>query len=464
MWPSGQGLESVDVNLQINLRAMQLAVLAKQNREFLTAKELFDQLIAQVGQEGWGVAVASRGLAIQLAGRYPVLANEYLLLALKSFETARLPDGTFLPSIPYAMEHILWVSAHSCKSDADVDSWLATIAQFTPTQVETLKRSDLMDDNVTILCDGIWLRIYRVPEAERNWGPVKNKLKDVESTARTINFALLEAAAIRTQIMILAEWDQRLGDAVSLSEAALRRFGTDDARFLVLEVTGRQLSYANKKKEAIEWLERALGCDAFNYSLWRRNVLITMAELQVADNPGKAPEFTAAAVRICKEGKLIEPACIEALAEHGMALWRAGKTQDAFVAFEESVNRLFAIQSGADSWKGIFVRVFGVIAYFSALSINGKPPTGQSEPEQGIFLGTNEQAYIGFRSELLAFVCIRLGMFADSVGDVSTAAAWTWKAIAYAEKFPSAWDGVRASAGMQCQLRCFQTTLWGRPG
>ncbi len=69
---------------------------------------------------------------------------------------------------------------------------------------------------------------------------------------------------------------------------------------------------------------------------------------------------------------------------------------------------------------------------------------GQSEPEQGIFLGTNEQAYIGFRSELLAFVCIRLGMFADSVGDVSTAAAWTWKAIAYADKFPSAWDGVRA--------------------
>src|SRR5207245_9224519 len=89
------------------------------------------------------------------------------------------------------------------------------------------------------------------------------------------------------------------------SESSLKHFDTDDCRFLVMEVTGRQLSYAGKQQEAIEWLERALNCDAFRHSLWRRNVLITMAELHGPRDPRKAAEFTAEAVRISKDGTFV---------------------------------------------------------------------------------------------------------------------------------------------------------------
>jgi len=151
MWPSGQDLSSVDVNLQINLRAMQIAVLAKRGRDFLVAEAMLDALVGQVGGKGWGVAVASSGLAIHLVWRNPILANKYLLLALDNYESARLPDGSTLPPAPHPLEHILWVSAYNCKSDADVDSWLATISRYTSAQIEALKRSDLMEDNITIL-------------------------------------------------------------------------------------------------------------------------------------------------------------------------------------------------------------------------------------------------------------------------------------------------------------------------
>src|SRR5262249_51618655 len=151
--------------------------------------------------------------------------------------------------------------------------WLATISQYTPTQIQSLKRSELMNDNITILCDGIWMRVYQKPDAERDWGPVKEKLEEVEATARAIGFPLLEAAALRTRIMVLAEWDKQLDGALALSESSLLHFGADDCRFLVMEVTGRQLTYAGKSREAMEWLERALRCDAFHHSLWRRNVL-----------------------------------------------------------------------------------------------------------------------------------------------------------------------------------------------
>jgi len=100
MWPSGQDLSSVDVNLQINLRAMQIAVLAKRGRDFLVAEAMLDALVGQVGGKGWGVAVASSGLAIHLVWRNPILANKYLLLALDNYESARLPDGSTLPPAP----------------------------------------------------------------------------------------------------------------------------------------------------------------------------------------------------------------------------------------------------------------------------------------------------------------------------------------------------------------------------
>jgi tetratricopeptide (TPR) repeat protein len=237
-----------------------------------------------------------------------------------------------------------------------VDSWLATISRYTPAQIDTLKRSDLMDDNVTILCDGIWMRVYRKPEAERAWEPVKKKLARVAATARAIGFPLLEAAAVRTLIMVLAEWEDHLDDALALSESSLNRFDADDCRFLIMEVTGRQLSYAGKTREAIEWLERALNCDAYRHSLWRRNVLITLAELHGPNDPGKAAEYTAEAVRISRTGTLGDTPYVETLAEHGMALWRAGEGRQSFEMFEEAANRLFAIQTDTNSWKGLFAR------------------------------------------------------------------------------------------------------------
>jgi hypothetical protein len=445
MWPFGPFLSDVDVNLQICLRAMQIVVLAKQGRDIQPMVEKVDALISD-DVTGWGTAIASSTLAIHLVWRLPVLANKYLLHALSSFATARLPDGSALPHGDYPLEDLLWVSAYNCKSDADVDSWLATISRYTPAQIETIQKSELMGDNVTILCDGIWQRVYLKPEGERAWSPVTKKLGEVEATARAIGFTLLEAAAVRTRIMILAEWENKLDTAISLGESSLNRFDGDDCRFLIMEVTGRQLSYAGKAQEAVTWLERALTCDAYCRSLLRRNVLITLAKLHGLHAPRKAAEFTAEAVRISQDGKLVEALYIETLAEHGIALWKAGEGNQSLETFEEATNRLFAAQTDADTWRALFTRIFAVIAYFSGVALNGKPQEGHVEPEQGLFLSSNAQAHTGYRPEQPAYICVRLAMFADGVKDTSKAAAWTWKAIESAKQIPTAWDAVRLSS------------------
>jgi hypothetical protein len=378
-----------------------------------------DALIGEVRGTGWGVAVATSGLAVNLARQLPILANKYLLHALASFANARLPDGSALPRGDYPLETILWVSSYSCKSDVEVDSWLATISRFTPAQIENLKSSELMEDNVTILCDGIWMREYLKPEAERNWNSVRTKLEQVEATARVVGFPLLEAAALRTRIMILAEWEKQIEAAVSLAESSLNRLEGDESHFLIMEVTGRQLSYAGKSQEAITWLTRAVACDVYRNSLWRRNVLITMAELHGPTDPRKATELTAEAIRVCEDGKLQDSVCIEALAEHGIALWRAGETLQSFRTFENATDRILAIRTDAENWKGLFARLFAVIAYFSGIARNGKPQAGHVEPAQGLFLSSDDQVQAAYRPQQLAYICIRLAMFAEGLAETT---------------------------------------------
>ncbi len=447
MWASHQFLANVDINLQISLRATQATFLAKQGSDVAPALDALDALIADAGRTGWGIAIAASGLAIHLVWQQPVLANKYLLLALNTFADARLPDGSRLPQLgSHPLEQILWISANNCKSDADVDSWLATLSQYTPEQIRALKGGELMEDNITILCDGVWMRVYQKPESERDWIPVKKKLEEIEATARAVDFPLLEAAAMRTRIMILAEWENELDVALALSQSALARNDYDDCHFLILEVTGLQLSYAGRRQEATTWLERALNCNAYQRSVVRRNVLINLAALYGSDAPHKAEEFTAEAVRLSRDAKLVEPIAIETLAEDGIALWNAGEGRRSFKAFEEATDRLLAIRSTADNWKGQFARLFAVIAYFSGVAHNGHPQDGHAEPKQGLFLSSNDQAHTGYRDEQTAYICIRLAMFADGVRDVSKAAAWTWKAIEFAKEIPAASDVVRSSS------------------
>ena len=130
MW-SSERLSEVDPNLQLFLRAIQVTVLAKQGHDIRPMIQRIDALVAELGGEGWGVAGASGMLSVNLVWDFPTLANKFLLVALRSYPNARMLDGSALPIGKDPLEILLWMSAYSCKSDAEVDSWLETISQFT---------------------------------------------------------------------------------------------------------------------------------------------------------------------------------------------------------------------------------------------------------------------------------------------------------------------------------------------
>ena len=107
------------------------------------------------------------------------------------------------------MEVVLWMSGYSAKSDEEADSWLATI-NYAPVQLDTLIKSEMTEDNVTILCDGYWRREYFKLPRLNGTEMVPRKLDGVDQTASAINFHLLEAFDPHRISVLLAEWQHQV--------------------------------------------------------------------------------------------------------------------------------------------------------------------------------------------------------------------------------------------------------------
>jgi hypothetical protein len=442
LWPNPLDRAEVDLNIELLLRSMQIIVAAKLDRDIEPQLILFDALLEEAGYTGWGVAIASSTLAIHLIWKFSALANKYLMYAVKAFPSARLPDGSSLPGGNYPLEIMALMSAHTCKSDADVDTWLATLKQFSSAQLQILAASELAEDNIVLVCDGVWNRELQKPQKERNWSQVKAKLKDMEEAGKALDFPLLEAAAIRSHITVLAEFEGRIDDAMQVSDQALRVTVDDSARFLLLEVTGRQLVIADRKEEGRGFLIQALSCDGFREALLRRNVLVILAGMQDSNSTPSPVQYTEQAIEVARAGTLIDSIVVGTLVEHGIAQWRSGDRSGSLTTLSETVDLLLKIQQDTNSWKALFYQVFGVLTHYSDVAHNGSPRGGSPVPEQGWFLSSNEDLAQSFRPEQTSYISIRVAMFADGLRDFERAEDWTWRAIALAQKYQEAWDAV----------------------
>ena len=338
MWSTtAADLSAVDPNLRIKLRAMQITVLVKRGQNVQPMIEALDApSLPMLGRAVGVLPLPLAGLAINLRLEESDSGEQISLAGSRQLRECAIAGRLVTTTISLSPRAISMGSPRiTANLTRDIDSWLATISHYSPAQIEALER--LRPDAARQRHDPVRRNLDAyLPEAgiRTRLGPSKRKARNKSGSraARAIGLRLLEAAAIRTRIMVLAEWDEQLDVALALSESSLNHFDSDDCRFPIMEVTGRQLSYAHKPQDAMQWLDRALKCDAFQHSIWRRNVLITMAELYGAIAPSKAAEFTASAVQISQDGKLADTLYIESLAEHGIALWRAGESSKSFDA------------------------------------------------------------------------------------------------------------------------------------
>jgi hypothetical protein len=426
IWASEPLPSGIDINLRLLLRAAQIAFAEARKRDHSFLTDDLEQLLsgAEANPEAQlGVLMASSLLAIRLLKTHPGGANRYLLMALGSKPQAVLPDGSKL-TIPkeMALEQMLWGTAISTTSEAEVDDWLETLNKLSPEQLKVLAESELAQDNAVVLCDSIWLREYQKPTGQRNWESVEKVLNRVEDTASKLGLSLVKAAAIRTRIVIIAENNNQLSDAVAIAEDAVKSFDGPVERFLIEEVTGRQLAYGERWEEALRWMGNALQYNLSGLHVIHRNLLITVSECVARYSVDAAAEYSSLAVEVAKSSGLPPVRIAEALGEHSIALWDAGRRKEAFTVWQEGVQIILEhVEQGIQT----FLAFGHVSGYFSSMALSGRPPSPTYVvPKPGFFLNTLSMRADQYRPVQQKLLPLQTAVFAEAVQDAEAVEKW----------------------------------------
>jgi len=436
VWTDGPLPDAIDLNVRLHLRALQIGFADKRGDNFSFLLGDLDKLMAEAEKRAdfqFGVYAAGGSIAIRFARKYPAIANRYILAMLRSAPRAILPNGAKI-AIPSTMsiEWLLWMTANSTTTDEDVASWLATLRQLTREQLATLSSSEFAADSSVVICDQMWLREYRKPESQQDWPSSDAVVQQIENTAAELGLGLLQAAAVRTRLTILAESQHRLDAAIILAEERLSSASSDVERFLITEVIGRQLAYARRWDEALEWMSRALQMGVAEYGIFRRNLFITAGEGVALSDPLSAPDYTRQAIEVAKSSGLELIRVAEALAEHALALWNARRMEDSFLAWQEGVEALFKARDQRPSWTQAFLAFLHASGYFSGLSLLDKlPSSNYAIPKPGMFLALDNMPVEKYQPIQDGLLLLRTAMFAEGVAD--TAASAKWGILAFTE-------------------------------
>lgn len=429
----------LDLNIRLNVRALQISLTAKRGKDVSDLLLDFDSLMNEAKDRPdaqIGIFMACSYLMLQLARRHTVKANHFGLAALRSARIAVLPDGS-KPAIPDEMsiENFFWVTANRAASNEDVEDWLQTISQLDATQLEILGRSELAADNAVALCERVWLREYWKNEADRDWSRCENLLRAIQSTAEKLKVTILATAAARSRMVVMAEAKGRLNDALAFALQQSERVDSDDSRFLLWEVVGRQLAYVNRWAEALEWIDRALKLNVAGFSILKRNLLITAGEGVGIQDPGRATEFTQRAVELSKNAQLASLRVSQALGEHSVALWFAGHAQDSFVVWQEALTILIEARDNEPMWTQAFLTFLHIAGYLSGMSLWGLAPRPDYvKPTVGMFLALDNMPVERYQPLQDGLLFLRTAIFAEATGHTSDAARWAKRAFSEARR------------------------------
>jgi hypothetical protein len=439
IWNVGSLPSTININVRLLLRALQIGLADKQGAEFSDLLADLDRLMVEaqpIADAQFGLLAAGGSITVRFAKKYPSIANRYLLAMLRSAPQALLPDGTTPEqNYPMSFESILWATANATATDDDVMSWLTTLRAFTPDQLATLGASDFAADSSVVLCDLIWLREFRKPELQQDWPSRDAVLQQIEQAASETGLHLLYAAATRSRLTILGESQGKLDAAIAMAEERLPRMTTDVERFLILEVIGRQLAYAQRDEEALLWMNRALQLNIGEYGIFRRNLWITVGEVVARKDPQSAPQYTSRAVEVARTSILEPIRLVEALGEHSLALWNANRPEDSFAAWEEGVEGLLAARDQQPSWTQRFLAFLHAAGYFSGMSLWGKIRNPDfAIPRPGLFLALENMPVEKYQPIQDGLLLLRIAMFAEGIANTAASAKWATRAFTEAQR------------------------------
>jgi len=437
----------VSADTAVSLRCAQIAagIRADKNVDEL-AKDLSVRLAGS--SLSWGPVMGAAVAFQSLITSHARTAFALLRRALRDFDQARLPNGQFISAhTPLRLELLAWLVAPEISTAEQIADWVEFAVELPPSSLRVTQGWLSFREASLAVVDGIWLRELDKSSDDRDWPAVETLLSSIRATALAEGNRYLAAVATRAKMVVLAEYEGRVDQAIALAHETLVEVQDDRAAwYLIQECEGRQVLYCGDLQRARIVLDAALatlGDDAAGGI----NVLQTLnasARAVWRTSPAAAVEYMRRAKHVAARlGEAAQLELARVCGELAIACEHAGDRNGAYGALSEGAKALLASSRKSDSWKhtaAIFAHTTG---YIVRMMTTGNPPPSlpggerYARPEQGVFYVASAEANPVLRPQAMASICVMLAEFASPLGADEDALRWGKRTLEEADADPT---------------------------
>jgi hypothetical protein len=454
LWSNAPLPPEMSSAVRILVRHAQVVAGQRYNKPARVAAREFDELIGHAGDDDqWAVASVETQRFMGSFEAEPERAADSLDRALAASTKASLPDGSRYPMPDPAP--LVWVQVIHLATPRHLRAWLRLVAHL-PAEARTWDDGDggRAATACIMACDRVWLPEIQKSEADRRWGEVHEALDEVRSAARAIQFAYLEACAVRAKMTVLSEYNGRPEEAIALADASVSEHHDDKACVaLIEEGLGRLHFYANAPAEALEHLRRALEHGASLGSLGPLTANYASRAAAKAE-PGAAAELARTTVELAT-AEAPDPtgpsaiAVIQAKGELAIALWNAGDKRGCAQALLDAGEHLQANINDPRVTRKVGVGFFQVTVRLAGnLTERRLPEEHLRVPSPGfLFENPGGGRAVEWRSDFPVTLAFEMCQLAGYVDDETRARRWAGIALDCGDE--GAEHGLSASLQLQ---------------
>jgi tetratricopeptide (TPR) repeat protein len=436
--PSGMNL-----GLRISIRGLQVSLGAKADKKLNFLIQDLDSLCALASDnESCAVFTASLNVATAFAGRDPEITFRYLDRAFNLLSTMEQHTDMLGLLKQLQLESLIWIAAWHLSDARHIYQWLDTAAKMPSWLLERAHSSELAEGGCISISSEIWLREAEKDRDSQSWPAVRTTLASLASRALQLGQELLWASSVRSQVIVLAEYENLFEEAIRFGIEALKVTKDPRCRFMIEDCIARQHLSKKNIKEAMTWFFKALEEPSDAFPLLRMQSYAN-ASIALADKKYElAIELLHKAIKIgLSHEDIPRTELVKVMGELCVLHGLRSDLLTAYSTLDAAVVQLMSEKTFTTQWQGVFTVLGHLSGYFTSIACWGHPPnkTDNEEPYatpmRGMFLGYDELRCAALYDEAKeCAIYVQLAQYAEAIGLTDRAEYWAFSGMEAARK------------------------------
>ena len=449
--PPGVALPGVDTGTLALLRMLQAKALSQCGRNAEQVVHELDNILEKTNDsEHWVIAVVGMQASLlpSIFG-VPRIARWLAIGARVSpqpkFHNQNLP----LPLGISSVAQLLWMLSPHLQIGSDFLAWIQVVASLPQSQRDLFMKAELAEDGCLLAFDLPWMNECTKPANIQDWKSLLLIYQAAAKLALTASIELLYAFCVRAQVVILSEYLRRTEDAQVLVNQALERVAENDAKFVLLDIMGRQYCYLGRPTDGLQHLSDAAALSGLSFPGLRQQSWLWYSVALSSVNPSLSSDWADKAVALCKQRpeRISEIELGIALGESCISHGNNGEYERAFNLLDEAVSILIREDTKTETVRQLIVDCAHSATYYSHIVKKGVAAVGFPAPVPGMFVRNVPAVAAQFRQECVAELITVLAMYAQHLGKTLRASVLALQALEMARR-NGQWNVV-ALSGLQ---------------